>query len=89
MTSAAEDLDGPLVLSTAAIWRCYLDEQSALLDAAIRPSQLYPSFSRLAEAFGDAVAASIAEAFSHVAGGWIARLYESSRLEAGSDDENH
>ena len=88
MTAAAQDVDAPLVLSTAAVWKCYLDEQSAGLDAAIRPWQLTPSPSRLGEAFRDAAALGIANLLSDVAGGWFARLYKSSLLEAGSGAEN-
>ena len=88
MTLAAQDVDRALIHSTAAVWKGYLDEQSAALDAAIRPWQLNPAPSRLGDAFRDAAALSIAQLLTDIAAGSFARLYKSSLIEAGSGGEN-
>ena len=82
MTASAPGSDTALVLSVAAVWKCYFDQQSTGLASAMRPWEISPGPSRLWEPLRDAAALGIARFLTDVAGGPFDRLYESSLVEA-------
>ena len=67
-----------LVLSIAALWKSYLDQQSAAWGAAMRPWETNAGPSRMWEPYREAEAFFIAMLLTETADRPFARLYKSS-----------
>ena len=82
MTAVTRPRDRPLVVSIAAVWKSYFDQQSESLAAAMRPWQTTPGPSRLWESYRGLAALGVASLLTELAGGPFARLYQSSLIDA-------
>lgn len=80
MTDSAQDADAALVRSLTAVWKSYLDQESAALEATIRPWAVNRRPSTVWEAHRQNLALSIAWFLAEIAGRPFARLYQSSLL---------
>ena len=81
MIGSAQDSDGPLVRSLAAVWKSYLDQESATREAVIRSGSTPSRPSAASEAHHQNLALGIAWLLNDVAGPSFARLYQSSLTE--------
>ena len=86
MTGAALESHSTLVTSIAAVWKSYLDQQSAALAAAMRPWEISAGPSRLWEPYREAAAFAIARLLTKVAREPFARLYKSSLVRHPSGE---
>jgi hypothetical protein len=78
MIDTAEPSDGDLVLSIAAVWRSYFDQQRASLAAVLGVWGIAPAPTPLWEAYRDSAALGVASLLAAVVGGPFAWLYAAS-----------
>ncbi len=86
MTGSAQDADGALVRSLAALWKSHLDQESAALEATIRPWAISRGASTIREAYRQNLALGIAWFLTDIVGRPFARLYKSSLLDERAGD---
>lgn len=88
MAHAIRQRDEALLLSLAAVWKSYLDQQSAAVARALMPSAIAAGSSRLWEPYRSAAALAIASLLTEAAHERFFRLYQSSLLPAAHDGKN-
>ncbi len=82
MTAFVQHNDDALILSIAAVWKRYFDQQSATLASVMRPWEAGAGPSRQGEPYREAAAIIIARLLARVARAPFDQLYRSAQADA-------